>query len=171
MKLTKREWKQILWIGVAWLVPMVLFYGFIDGEFEASRIAGLVVGAIIFAFSFTMATKYFVNSTLKTLKIELHEGEQLLKEGGANHFVNKEAVGGKLVLTDKAFVFKSHKMNIQNHTVRYELPTIEKITAEKTLGIVDNGIKLHLTDGSTEFFVVNDRNDWLRTHETVSISV
>ena len=55
------------------------------------------------------------------IEIDLIKDEKIESEYSANHFMGFEAVGGKLFITNKRFVFKSHSINIQNHelTIKY----------------------------------------------------
>ncbi len=57
-------------------------------------------------------------------------GEVLLEEG-ASHFKGREAVGGKLFLTEEKLIFKSHRFNIQNHTETFLLEKIQNVTLVK----------------------------------------
>ena len=60
-------------------------------------------------------------------QIENIEGQKIIYSDGANHFVNKEAVGGKLYLLTDSVEFKSHNFNIQNHSQTILLKDIKEI--------------------------------------------
>ncbi|ANE53547.1 hypothetical protein SY85_16480 [Flavisolibacter tropicus] len=85
----------------------------------------------------------------------------MLFETGANHFKGAEGVGGKLYLTNKRLVFKSHKYNIQNHELSMRLSDIDKADRYKTLGIVNNGLAVTTAGGTIEKFVVQQPDQWL----------
>ena len=72
-----------------------------------------------------------------------------------------EGVGGKLVLTDRRLIFKSHKLNIQNHLEYFELSQIERLQATRPFKILRNGLMLELADNSTHKFVVDDPDGWV----------
>lgn len=126
---------------------------------------GLVVSTVIgglFAGSvFAVAMQYSAKRLLKSIRIETTDNETILKEGGANHFKGKEGVGGKLVLTDRRLIFKSHKFNIQNHQESFDLAQVQKIQVTKTFGILENGLALELVNKETHKFIVDDPADWM----------
>jgi hypothetical protein len=97
--------------------------------------------------------------------VETAANEIIIKEGGANHFMGKEAVGGKLVLTDKRLIFKSHKFNIQNHQENFELEQIEKVGATSTFKLLKNGITLELMNNVKHKFIVDEPTDWIEKIE------
>ena len=69
-------------------------------------------------------------------------------------------MGGKLYLTSKRLVFKSHKLNLQNHQFSVGIAEIQSADRSKTFGVVDNGILVRTTDGKTERFVVQQPAEW-----------
>lgn len=119
-------------------------------------VGGLLYGWLMNKFS---TSKMVTNST----KIETAPGEVIVFEGAANHFKGIEGVSGKLYLTDKKLVFKSHKLNIQNHELSIILRDIQKAGGFKPLNITDNGLLIDMSDGSTEKFVVENRDKWITT--------
>lgn len=89
-----------------------------------------------------------------------------LHSGGANHFKNGEAVGGKLYLTEEDLIFKSHNLNLQNHELIIKRNTIKAIESCNTMWLVPNGLRIILANGSKERFVVNGRKKWLKLLNT-----
>jgi hypothetical protein len=87
------------------------------------------------------------------------EGEQLVKQGPANHFRGPEGVGGWLYLTDKRLLFRSHCFNVQNHEVSMPLDEIVESEVCSTAWIIPNGLRV-LTVQKTERFVVEGRHSW-----------
>src|SRR5688572_21922907 len=79
----------------------------------ASGLVAGVAGGFLFAWLLGkfVSSKFFYDTT----KIEADAGETVVFESMASHYRGAEAVGGKLYLTDKRLIFKSHKLNIQNH--------------------------------------------------------
>jgi hypothetical protein len=144
--------------GLVFGVCMGITFGLL---YEASRgiLAG-VLGGILFA----LLIAAFVASQAKrfTTNRPLNADENLVKEGGANHFLNHESVGGWIYLTDKRFYFKSHDQNIQNHEFIVPLAEIESVERKNNLGIIPNGMKLILKDQTTERFVINGAGDWVK---------
>jgi hypothetical protein len=125
-------------------------------------IPGLFGGALS-GLLFGWLMGLFANSKrlTKDTKIDTDTDETILFDTGANHFKGAEAVGGKLYLTDKRLVFKSHKFNIQNHELSIGLSDIDKVDRYKTLGLVNNGLSVRTTDNKTEKFVVQQIGEWL----------
>ncbi|MCO5287644.1 MAG: GRAM domain-containing protein [Chitinophagaceae bacterium] len=125
-------------------------------------VSGLFVGALS-GLLFGWFIGLFANSKslTKDTKIDTDTGETILFDTGANHFKGAEAVGGKLYLTDKRLVFKSHKFNIQNHELSINLSDIDKVNRYKTLGLVNNGLSVTTIDNKTEKFVVQQIEEWL----------
>jgi hypothetical protein len=126
-----------------------------------------LIGGPIFGFFFGIAIYFFVTS--KTVKrqtqIENPEGKSIIHSGGANHFLNGEAVGGKLYLFIDKLQFQSHNFNIQNHSQILEINEIKEVTFFNTLGLIPNGLSILTADGKTEKLVVNNRRLWKKEIE------
>ena len=97
----------------------------------------------------------------KSIAPDLIENEQIEFEGPANLFTGIEGVGGKLFLTNKQLIFKSHKLNIQTGQTNIHYTEITQIIEIKTGKLVDNGIRVSTKDGKKFDFVVNDRANWM----------
>ncbi|MGZ5283455.1 MAG: GRAM domain-containing protein, partial [Bacteroidia bacterium] len=89
-------------------------------------------------------------------------GENIVFETPANHFKGIEAVGGSLYLTSKRLVFKSHKLNIQNHEFSIDLVEIKSVDRYKSIGLADNGLSIITSKGVTEKFVVEQIEEWVK---------
>ncbi len=72
-----------------------------------------------------------------------------------------EGVGGRLYLTNKRLVFKSHKLNIQNHQLSINLIDVIGFNKYKTLGIINNGLSIQTAQNTTEKFVVEQADEWI----------
>lgn len=119
----------------------------------AGIIAGLVFGFVIEKFR---SSKFVNNST----KIDIHEDETIIFQTPANHFKGAEGVGGKLYLTNKRLVFKSHKLNFQKHELSLLLHEITKVERHKVLFMINNGLNVQTIQNTTERFVVEKANEW-----------
>lgn len=114
---------------------------------------------------------FFQTKGFKRLKHEIVGDSNLIFDGGANHFMGKESVGGWLYLTDKELIFKSHSFNIQKHTSVIDINQIAEVKPSLTLGIVPNGLNI-ITTKSEERFVVFDRKIWIqKINETIASNV
>src|ERR1700750_1435370 len=96
---------------------------------------------------------YLMNLLSKALGMSIDGEENALFCGGANHFKNGEAVGGKMVLLHDALVFKSHLINVQRHELRIPLCEISECSTYNILNIFPSGLKIILANGDTETFV------------------
>jgi hypothetical protein len=121
--------------------------------FIGGLITGIVFGIFVFFFVTSKAVK-------QQTQIENLGGKPIRYSGGANHFMNGEAVGGKLYLLADKLQFQSHSFNIQNHGQIIEFKQIKDVSFYNTLGLIPNGLGIVTIDGKVEKFVVNDRKMW-----------
>ena len=92
------------------------------------------------------------------VQIDLVDNEKIEFAIGSNHFKGIEGVGGKLFVTNKRVVFKSHSINVQNHELVIEYFDIQSVQFYNTLGIIPNGLMILTKSGRKEKFVVWKRN-------------
>jgi hypothetical protein len=118
-------------------------------------VAGVIFGVVMAAFSGCQKRK-------AENERPSFAGEEVMKDGGANHFKNIEAVGGWLYLTDQRLLFRSHSFNIRRHELSIPLRAISEAKTRSTFGIIPNGLEIKTIDGKTEKFVVENRKDWVR---------
>ena len=85
----------------------------------------------------------------------------LIKDGGATHFIGRHLAGGRLVLTYKRLIFKTHKNNSKIYQESFELSKIKKVYATKTLNLLMNGLRLELEDNTQVKFIVEKSNKWV----------
>ena len=93
---------------------------------------------------------------MEVLKSKLEKESRILYDGGANHWVGKEAVGGWLFLLEEDVYFVSHKMNLQTHECKIPYQEIRSIRK----GRKPRSICLELKSGQQEEFVVNHGRIW-----------
>jgi len=127
-------------------------------------IQGVLYG-IFFGFGFPYINeklaKKISNKVGIKIKPELDDEEVIEIEGPANLFRGAEGVGGKIFLTNKKLIFKSHKINIQKGQTNIEYKNIKIITRRNTAKIIDNGIRIITNDNKEFDFVVNERDLWV----------
>ena len=126
----------------------------VTGALVSGAISGCLFGWLIGKF----AISKFVN---KTTKIKIDPEEKMIFQTDANHLKGMEAVGGKLYLTDKRMIFKSHGLNIQNHELIIKLTDIKEINRFKPSGLTDNGLSIQTNEQRKEKFVVEKIEEWL----------
>lgn len=98
---------------------------------------------------------------MNKIDIEIDEEEEIQHEGPANLFRGVEGVGGKLLLTDKRLIFKSHQLNIQAGETRILLEDIQETSPRKTAKLFQNGMRVLDKAGEHFDFVVYERDNWL----------
>jgi hypothetical protein len=92
----------------------------------------------------------------------IFEGEAVILQGPANHFLRGEGRGGWLTLTPTRLAFRSHGVNLQNRPVDIDIDDVAEAVAVLTVGIVPNGLRIRRKDGQRESFVVSRRKEWVR---------
>jgi hypothetical protein len=150
----------IILIGEKILFEDVTTTNEIVGTIVMAIVAGAIAG---FLFSFLIEKFMSSKAVNGSSKIDINEDEKLIFETAANHFKGAEGVGGKLYLTDKRLVFKSHKFNVQTHELCIPINKIAKVERYKVLSVVNNGLRIQTTEGITERFVVEKASEWF-TH-------
>lgn len=124
-----------------------------------SILTGFTTGLIMVFVMYRFTSSKFV---AKNTAIEVGTEEKIVFEGLVNHVKGIEGVGGRLYLTNKRVIFKSHGLNIQDHLL--EIPVQDLISVENIrpkLGIIKNGLCIKTTSG-VEKFVVNDAQKWMK---------
>jgi hypothetical protein len=168
---SKEFWTVAMGFGIPMCILMTLFMGF-TGEFSlkilvANLIGYLIVGGPLFATTLVLFARY----SFKKITISIPENETLIKEYGANLFRGKEGVGGKIALTDKSILFKSHKVNIQRgETVVF----MEDITGfeinNRIFNLLNNEITLSTTDKDYRF-IIQEREEFVKELKRLNSSV
>ena len=148
-------------------VPAAIFVG-MDTGLKGGIIFGAIFGTL-FGLYMCVVTEFQSRNFEKNTS-QITGGRNVLKKGPANHFMNGESVGGYLFLLDESIIFKSHKINVNNHQLILPLDEIANIKPSLTLGFVPNGMKITTSDGVVEQFVINGRKDWIRKIEDARAS-
>lgn len=137
-------------------------------KLDSHTVVAAVLGTLI-AFVFIGGLSYLASRFIKTKspheqgpKIELDNGESLTLLSFGTHLKGIEAVGGKLVLTNKRILFKSHKINIQPHELSIPLTDIVSASGYKKLGLLNNGLAITTSNGLVEKFTVDEPSAWVQ---------
>ncbi|MBO6606104.1 GRAM domain-containing protein [Psychroserpens sp.] len=148
---------------------LLLFFNSVSNNIDYSVSEMLIQGAIfglLFVIIFPLVMKLFGKklSNSDTLKIipVLESDEEIEIHGPANMFRGIEGVGGKLFLTNKNIIFKSHKINIQTGQTAFDYNDIKGIETLKTLNLINNRLRITTVDDNSHVFVVNERDLWLK---------
>jgi hypothetical protein len=131
---------------------------------NAVDIVTTVVTALLAGPAFGFLFSRRLRSQIGTLQAEIEPpvGEAVEHATPANHFQRFEGRGGQLFLTRRNLIFKPHRMNIQSNVVTIPCHDIAGAAATRTLGLIPNGLKVTLRDGTVHRFVVSDREGWVR---------
>jgi hypothetical protein len=159
--MTKKFWITAVMFGLPWTIFMIVYNSIIMSGPTTRIIVTTIIGGLVAGLLFALIMQYAAKMLFKKIIVETADNENIIKEGGANHFKGKEGVGGKLVLTDKRLIFKSHKFNIQNHQENFDLGQITKLQTTKTFGILENGLTLELNTNDRHKFIVDEPTDWI----------
>ncbi|MDB5202763.1 MAG: hypothetical protein JWQ27_2172 [Ferruginibacter sp.] len=164
----KGKFKAGLSFGIFMTVFFILSRVFTEDDLTAKRLMIIVFsacsGGIIAGLLFAWLTGWLAKSKFvsQATKIDTQPAETILFETPANHFKGMEAVGGMLYLTNQRLVFKSHKLNFQNHQLALSLSDITQVHRYKTLGLVNNGLAVKTNMGKSEKFVVEQVEEWVK---------
>jgi hypothetical protein len=164
----KARFKAGLSFGIFMAVFFILKDLFTADDFTTKRILITIfsacLGGALSGLLFGWLTGLFAKSKFvsQSTKIDINPDEHILLETPANHFKGIEGVGGRLFLTNRRLIFKSHSLNIQNHQLFIDLSDIKQVDRYKTLGLVNNGLAITTITDKTEKFVVEKIEEWVK---------
>lgn len=139
------------------LLSETLFY-----DLKSLLFQGLLFG-VFFGIGFPFINEMLISKFSKNISKNIHptlsDVEHVEIEGPANMKRGIEAAGGKLFLTNKRMIFKSHAINIQ--TGQTEIPYTDIVGVKKKKARLHSNGLLVDTTTKTYNLIVNDRNLWL----------
>lgn len=156
-----RTAKNTLSTGIPFAIGMGLFFAL-----QRGLLAGLILGSIS-GLLFGLALSAFIEVQRRRMKLDQLDGEPVVHQGPANHWLGAEARGGWLVLTKSRLVFRSHGKNIQNQGAEIQLADVVACEPRNTLGLVPNGMSVRHRDDKIEKFVLTGRGEWLAALKSV----
>ena len=159
--MTKKTWILTLMFAVPWTVLTVAHDSIVGKNVTLRAILLALISGLIAGFLFSLLMPYLGKRLLAKVIVSIDEDEQVIKEAGANHFKGAEGVGGKLVLTNKRLIFKSHRFNVQNHQQEFPVEKIVRLKTAKTVAFFQNAIILELEGNSVHKFVVDEPKEWV----------
>lgn len=146
----------------AFAILMTLFLVYYSGEniLQTFVFSFLGFGIPVFLFSMFMSKK--------NDKIVKEIDGEVCYHCLANHFLWIEGVGGHLFITNDKIIFKSHSLNIQNHTMEIMLKDVVEVKTYNNLWIIPNGLEI-VQKEKTDKFVVNSRSKIVKIlHDLIS---
>jgi len=159
----KINWRErilfALTLGVGYGVIILIFKGDLSDETISEAIRGAGVFFIIFGLGFPALLEKLVPALGMKVKLpELKDNESIVWEEPAKLFHNKYLLaGGKVFLTEDRLIFNSHKYNFQNGETSISRDNIAELIERKTMGLVDNGLRVTTKDNLEFDFVLNNR--------------
>lgn len=154
MKLKELFFNAIL----SFLLFSIVFFVFCSTVF-GSFLKGIILGisAGIF-FSFFISTFVLIAACkMKKFKKSFQLDTKIWYDGGANHIVGKECVGGWIFLTEDELLFHPHSFNKNTENCKIAYSQIKNIT----IGSKIRSIDVYLHTGGKESFIVNNRKQWI----------
>lgn len=153
-----------LFAAFIWILLMVAYEMLFNDGLTLQRLISLLIGGAVFGILFSLSVHYALSLTekkiLSKISIDYDKDETLVEERGANHFKGLEAVGGKLALTNKRLIFKSHGMNIQRHQEDFQLKEIKGIVVTPSVPFLKNKLVISLAENVKHSFIVNEPQRW-----------
>jgi len=126
----------------------------IENKFYFDFILSVICG-LIFLITFIRLNKS------SRFDVKLDTADEIIIQQRANHFKSIEAVGGKLFLLKDYLFFKSHKYNIQKHSLSIPINEIKSYEIYKLFGVFPLGFKVN-TLNSKEIFIVDKPKEWMK---------
>jgi hypothetical protein len=149
-------------------VATLYIINYLTGE-ENLNLYQLLLEGIIFIVVYWFGIFYFTDyiPRLKNnITPALLQEEVIEREGPANLRRGIEWVGGKLFLTNKRLVFKSHKLNIQKGQTNLALDKIENIHKKTAFPFLKNRVNILMREGKKYHFIITGCEEWIeKLHE------
>ncbi len=131
---------------------------------ESLLFQGLFFGlsfALIFPYLFNRLGGKVFSKIGAAIQPALEPGEEIKREVPATLFKGMEGVGGKLFLTNKKLIFKSHALNIQKGQTDIAFKTICRVEKREARKIRYPGICIQTRDGKEYKLVVYGPEVWV----------
>lgn len=164
---SKQKWKYIAILALFAGVVFTVFLYILDSltGIKSRPLYDLIIEGIIFAIIygilFYLLTEALIPALTKSIKPRLLENEKVENDEPVNLLKGFEKIGGKLFLTNKRLIFKSHKLNIHRKQISFEFTQISEVIERKSKAF-DNGIRITTVDNKNHDFVVQDSDQWLK---------
>ncbi|WP_162418796.1 PH domain-containing protein [Cyclobacterium roseum] len=131
---------------------------------ESLLFQGLFFGlsfALIFPYLFNRLGGMVFSKIGAAIHPALEPGEEIQREAPATLFKGMEGVGGKLFLTNKKLIFKSHALNIQKGQTDIDYETISGVEKREVGKRKYPGICIQTKDGKKYKMVVYEPEVWI----------
>jgi hypothetical protein len=161
--------RVILNIAVCTAISALSKFIFNDINFTTPELLSSLLSGTIFGSVMTWLQHYNrrkqSEALANTMKVPLEEGETLIFEDNANLFKGQQAIGGKMLLTNKRLIFTPHRHNADINTENFFLQEIMGASETKIGSDINNALLLTLSNNVTERIVVNLPLKWVENIE------
>lgn len=168
---SKQFWVISLGWGILMAIVMTLFYTITEGFsvkwLLINSIAYVMIGGPLFAIGMTLFAQY----AFKKVTIAIPENEILIKEYGANLYRGKEGVGGKIALTNKSVIFKSHQVNIQTGETLIPIQDISGFKINNRIFNFLNNELILITTEKDYRFIIQGRDELMEELKRLNSSL
>jgi len=159
----KRIVKYGLVQGVTFIFIMTAISYWISGNnFVMALTVGVAGGILVGLANSLLFYKYAVPKyVLDAVSVDIDTDEEILFQTPGNYTSGQEPVSGKLFLTNKRLIFKTHKHDKNVHQFSIDLTDIDRVSTFKTLKFFENGLSVHTVNNVTHKFIVDRIKQWL----------
>ena len=152
-------WKWALIVGLPWTLIMVTFRIIVGRDNGIPGLLVTIFAGMVFGVLFGVTVRYLTTKLYNSILIDLHDGETMIKQDAANYSADwRPAVGGKLVLTNKRLIFKTHNRNSRSVEEYLDLNNITAVS--QATGILKNKIIVETNDQRRHVFILDAPGDW-----------
>ncbi|MCL2342227.1 MAG: hypothetical protein FWC53_04250 [Firmicutes bacterium] len=141
-------------------ILFAILYGLVTMDIYNAIVSGTVFA--VFLAVFMGVLKRSQKKQFMKFKENLKENNEIIFGSAANYYTGKKVIGGWLILTKDKLFFKTYKNNIKIKEFAANLDSIDDIFKYSNLGVIPNGLRVVLKDGTTARFVVMDRRKWVK---------
>lgn len=99
------------------------------------------------------------------MKIELHDGEHIIRKGHANHYEGHVINTGMLYLTNERLYFASHPLNFKKYDITMPVRDVVGMELRNHLKFFTHGFWIELDNGARYHFAVWRRKRWRKAIE------
>lgn len=149
---------RLIFITVLFIILFFLLTHYVLNLINNTIIEDLIL-SIVVGIIWIISMKNTITS--KRFDVKLDTEKEIIKQQGANHFKKMEGVGGKLFLFRDSLFFKSHKYNIQRHSLSIPFSEIKSYNIYKLFGVFPLGFKVN-TLNSKEIFFMDKPQEWMK---------
>lgn len=149
--------------SLSWIVFM-LFFTDRGQDLTWHRCMVTVICGLFFGLLFTLSMNRMAKRSHQKLLAfdEIDLGEEIRQKSCMNHLRGIIADGGYGFLLHNKLVFMPHRLNSSRKTLTIPFSDVACVSDYKIWGLVNAGLKVTLTSGKVEKFVIDKSDDFYR---------